>query len=384
MSKHILFISSWYPTPEKKSHGIFFKRHAEAAALINKISAIHVSSGNAYLIDAKLESNVYTVLGTYKKVNHHIPLISTVQKFWRSFRCFKECYNKLIEVQTVPDLVMLNVIFPAGIFVLWLHYFKKLPFIIQEQWSGYYPEDGNYKGFLVKKISELCAKHAKTILVVSDKLVQSMQSHGLHNKYIKIGNVVDTDLFVPLANQGTVPFKFVHVSTVNDKEKNISGLIEAARFLNDKNISFRIDIVGEGPERTNFENLAQKYKLLNKVVFFHGFKLPHDVAKMMAQSHCFILNSNYEGLPCVLLEAMSCGIPVITTNVGAIPEIIDYKQGIIIQPNKTNELVKAMEDMISCWVQYNGNKIRANVVEKYSYPAIAKDFDDIFKSVLAS
>ena len=109
-----------------------------------------------------------------------------------------------------------------------------------------------------------------------------------------------------------------------------------------------------------------------------------DVAKMMAQSHCFILNSNYEGLPCVLLEAMSCGIPVITTNVGAIPEIIDYKQGIIIQPNKTNELVKAMEDMISCWVQYNGNKIRANVVEKYSYPAIAKDFDDIFKSVLAS
>mgnify|MGYP000871606926 FL=1 len=211
-----------------------------------------------------------------------------------------------------------------------------------------------------------------------------MQSHGLHNKYIKIGNVVDTDLFVPLANQGTVPFKFVHVSTINDKEKNISGLIEAARFLNDKNISFRLDIVGEGPERTNFENLAQTYKLLNKVVFFHGFKLPHDVAKMMAQSHCFLLNSNYEGLPCVLLEAMSCGIPVITTNVGAIPEIIDYKQGIIIQPNDTNELVKAMEDMISCWVQYNGNKIRANVVEKYSYPAIAKDFDDIFKSVLAS
>ena len=40
MPNHILFISSWYPTPEKKSQGIFFKRHAEAAALLNQISEL--------------------------------------------------------------------------------------------------------------------------------------------------------------------------------------------------------------------------------------------------------------------------------------------------------------------------------------------------------
>ena len=209
-----------------------------------------------------------------------------------------------------------------------------------------------------------------------------MKAHGLHNKYIKIGNVVDTDLFVPHANQALVPFKFVHVSTVNDKEKNISGIIEAANRLQQKNISFRIDIVGDGPERKGFEDLAKQYHLLNKVIFFHGFQLPGEVAKIIAQAQCFILNSNYEGLPCVLLEAMSCGIPVISTNVGAVPEIINFKQGILINPNDNNALIRAMEDMISSYGQYNGFEIRSNIICKYSYPAMAKDFDIIFNSVL--
>lgn len=384
MPKHILFISSWYPTQEKKSHGIFFKRHAEAAALLNKISAIHVYSGNANEVNASLDNGVYTILGTYKKVRHQIPILATLQKLWRSLNCFRSCYRLLIEKQSVPHLVMLNVIFPAGIFVLWLHYLKKIPFIIQEQWSGYYPEDGNYKGFITKKITQLCAKHARAILVVSNKLESSMKAHGLENRYFKIGNVVDTDLFQPLPHQEQIPFKFIHVSTVNDKEKNISGMIEAARILYRKNVSFRLDIVGDGPERKGFETLAADYQLLNKIVFFHGFQLPKDVAQLMAHAHCFILNSNYEGLPCVLLEAMSCGIPVISTKVGAVPEIINYQQGILIEINESKSLAQAMEDMIASHAQYNATAIRLGVVNNYSYPAIAKEFDLLFTAILSA
>jgi glycosyltransferase involved in cell wall biosynthesis len=382
MPKHILFVSSWYPTPEKKSHGIFFKRHAESAALLNKISSIHICSGASNKIEVSVENDVYTIIGVYKKVNHSIPIIATIQKLWRSFRCFKKSYQSLISAQSVPNLVMLNVIFPAGIFVWWLHRFQKIPFIIQEQWSGYYPEDGNYKGLVQKQVTQWCAKHAKAIIVVSNKLEQSMQWHGLKNKYLKIGNVVDTNLFVPHQNKILIPFKFVHVSTVNDKEKNITGIIKAAEHLLQKNISFTIDIVGDGPERAAFEELAMQKKLLNNIIFFHGFQLPEMVAKIMANAHCFILNSNYEGLPCVLLEAMSCGIPVITTNVGAIPEIIDRKQGIIIEPNSSEALCNAMQDMVENYKEYDCVEIREIIIQKYAYHAIAKDFDNIFKSVL--
>jgi glycosyltransferase involved in cell wall biosynthesis len=382
MSKHILFVSSWYPTPEKKSHGIFFKRHAEAAALLNQVSAIYIHSGSANEIASTTAQNVYTIIGTYKKVNHQIPIISNLMRLWRSLYCFKKCYHTLLKSSTAPDLVLLNVIFPAAIFVLWLNYFHKIPYIIQEQWSGYYPEDGNYKGFITKKVTELCVKYAKSVLVVSNKLEQSMKNHGLKNKYLKIGNVVDTTLFVPSVRQSNETFSFVHVSTVNDKEKNISGMIEAAKILFQKNKLFRIDIVGDGPERLTFESLASRYELLNKVIFFHGFQLPDDVAKIVSRSHCFILNSHYEGLPCVLLEAMSCGIPVITTNVGAVPEIINEKQGIIIKPNNHTMLANAMEQMIRTYDSYNSENIRKSVLNSFSYPAIAKDFDQIFDCVI--
>lgn len=131
MSKHILFVSSWYPSKGKKSHGIFFKRHAEAAALLHQISSIHVCSGLAYQIEVHEEQRVYSIIGTYKKVQHQIPILSNIQKLLRSLHCFKQCYRTLIKQQGVPNLVLLNVIFPAGIFVLWLHYAKKYPLLFR-------------------------------------------------------------------------------------------------------------------------------------------------------------------------------------------------------------------------------------------------------------
>jgi len=189
-------------------------------------------------------------------------------------------------------------------------------------------------------------------------------------------------LFIPIAKKVSAPFKFVHVSTVNDKEKNITGIIQAANRLVKNQILFQIDIVGDGPERAHFELLANEFDLLNKYVFFHGFQLPAAVAKTMGEAQCFILNSNYEGLPCVLLEAMSCGIPVISTKVGAVPEIIDAQQGALIAVNDSNALAHAMQNMIVNYKQYNQQEIRNSIIQKFSYPAIAKDFDEIFKAVL--
>jgi glycosyltransferase involved in cell wall biosynthesis len=382
MPKHILFISSWYPTSDKKSHGIFFKRHAEAAALCNEISSIHVCSGIKNEIKESTEQHVFTIIGTYKKVNSNIPLLSAVLKMWRSLVCFKKCFYLLLDKKSAPNLILLNVIFPAGIFALWLYYFKQIPFVIQEQWSGYYPEDGNYKGFIIKTLTEQCVKKAKGIIVVSNKLENSMKAHGLQNKYFRIGNVVDTEMFVPIEHKQSDTFKFVHVSTVNDKEKNISGIIKAVELLSRKQLNFSIDIVGDGPERDYFERMAQSHCLLGSYIFFHGFQLPNAVAKSMGLANCFILNSNYEGLPCVLLEAMSCGIPVISTKVGAVPEIIDQHQGMLVPINDYQTLANAMESMIQNNKEYNQSEIRKRVIEKYSYPAIAKDFDLIFKTVL--
>ncbi|MCC6252498.1 MAG: glycosyltransferase [Bacteroidia bacterium] len=383
MGKHILFVNSWYPTPEKKSHGIFFKRHAESAALSNDISSIHISSGKEQGIDIFTEEKVFTILAYYKKVNTNFPFLSSLLKLWRSLLCFTKAYHVLIQKKSKPDLVLLNVIFPAGIYVLWLYYLKNIPFIIQEQWSGYYPEDGNYKGFIMKYITKLCVKKAGAVVVVSNKLEQSMKAHGLHQSYCRIGNVVNTNLFV-IKNKlkKNDVFRFIHVSTVNDKEKNISGIIQAASVVYSKGNAFVIEIIGDGPERKDFEALAEQYGLLNKVIFFHGYCEPQKVADMMSQSDGFILNSNYEGLPCVLIEAMSCGLPVISTKVGAVPEIIEEEHGLLIERGNTNQLSNAMIDLMHNYKRYDRDKIRNYVVEKFSYSAVSHNFEVIFNQAL--
>ncbi len=382
MNKHILFISSWYPTPHKISHGIFFKRQAEAVALRSTVSAIHICSGNTDSIKTFEEHKVLTILGTYKKVKHTIPFISSAQKLWKSWLCFKNAYKQLLKHQPKPDLVLLNVIFPAGIFALWLSYCKQLPLLIQEQWSGYYPEDGNYRGFFTKLITQVCVSRARGILVVSDKLEANMKAHGLNNQYYKIGNVVNTSLFVPGYINNTDVFHFIHVSTVNDKEKNISGIIEAVRILSERGVALQMHIIGDGPERPYFEQLAQKYRLLNQSITFYGHKTPEQVAHFMSKAQCFVLNSHYEGLPCVILEAMSCGIPVIATKVGAVREIIQAHNGILIDSDNLNQLTEAMEQMIKNYAHYNKLNIRKTIENNFSYPAIAANFDDIFTEVL--
>jgi glycosyltransferase involved in cell wall biosynthesis len=307
-----------------------------------------------------------------------------VQKFWRSLQCFKACYKTLLAQREQPALVLLNVIFPAGIFVLWLYYIKKIPFIIQEQWSGYYPEDGNYKGFFTKKITAQCVTLAKMVLVVSDKLEKSMQHHGLHNQYKRVVNVVDTNLFMPQKKAIPPPFRFIHVSTVNDKEKNITGIIKAAQLLHHQKVDFIVDIIGDGPERAHFEEQAQQYQLKDKKIFFHGFRIPAQVSALMAHSHAFILNSNYEGLPCVLLEAMSCGIPVISTGVGAVPDIVNDKQGIIIPVNNEQALANAMQQIMHQYHTYDAKAIRQYIIDYFSYPAVSKVFDGLFTQALNS
>lgn len=383
MDKHILYINSWYPISTNPSHGIFFKRHAEAAALKNKISAIYVHSHPLNKgITITNDNNVFTIISTYKKVQNAVPIVSNFIKIYRSLQAFKAAYSELVKEQRKPDLAQLNIIFPAGIFVLWLFYTQKIPYIIQEQWSGYYPEDGNYRGFFTKLITQKCAEHAKAILVVSQKLKASMLGHGLKNNYLIIGNAVDENLFKPIEKKISSPFKFIHVSSVNDKEKNISGIIQACHLVATKTTNFKLHIVGNSNEINHFSSLASELGLLNNQIFFDGFQMPNQVATMMAEADCFILFSNYEGLPCVLLEAMSCGIPIISTKVGAVPEIITDKLGYLIDINNQVQLSEKMLDMINEKSNFDSNYISQYTQARYSYKALSIEFDDIYTQVL--
>src|SRR5207245_987880 len=83
-----------------------------------------------------------------------------------------------------------------------------------------------------------------------------------------------------------------------------------------------LDVVGDGPGCETYAGLAHELGLDGRVVF-HGLQPKEEVARLMRNAGLFVLTSRYDNNPCVLIEAMASGLPVVATAVGGIPEMID-------------------------------------------------------------
>jgi glycosyltransferase involved in cell wall biosynthesis len=102
------------------------------------------------------------------------------------------------------------------------------------------------------------------------------------------------------------------------------------------------------------------------------------VAGIMKSCDFFVLTSNFENLPCVLIESISCGVPVISTDVGGVTEIIDSTNGIVVPPDNLDALVNAMVQMAVDFNSYDKNEMHRKASEKYSYQAIGTQLAGIY------
>ena len=106
-------------------------------------------------------------------------------------------------------------------------------------------------------------------------------------------------------------------------------------------------VVGDGPELSFLKDVAREYGVKEKVEFT-GPLAPRDVVSEMTASNIFVLNSMEENFPHVILEAMAAGLPVVATRVGGVPEVVvDGKNGLLIQPDRPNELKIRIDELMN-------------------------------------
>ncbi|MFH1423468.1 MAG: glycosyltransferase [Candidatus Nealsonbacteria bacterium] len=119
------------------------------------------------------------------------------------------------------------------------------------------------------------------------------------------------------------------------KTKGLEHLIEAASRLNLKGERFSLIIIGDGRERPKLEMLIKKYGLENKVIL--AGRIP-DAYRYLKAFDVFVLPSLKEGFPWIILEAIAAQIPIVATNVGALPEILDEE--FLVAPGNAEALAK--------------------------------------------
>lgn len=389
--RKILFIPKWYPDRKQDQNGNFIQQHAYAASKYSDIIVLFAnyddfSGPNLIQFDFKKDSGIPTFYLYYKKHITGIAFIDKPLKLILYFACLMRGYRIAERLFGRPDLLHVHVLLRTGLFAWFKCLTDSLPYIITEHWTLYLPQNSHKISWLRKKLSAWAIKNAAAMNTVSENLKEAMLQLGFRNKhFVVIPNVVDTATFLlPEATVSNPKVRFLHVAVFNEAAKNLSGLLRTIHELSKTRSDFELRIVGFGPAEIQLKNQASELGLLNKYVFFEGKLETPEVAQIMQQSNVFVLFSNFENLPCVLIEALASGLPVISTNVGGIPEMIKPEHGILIEPKDEKALLKALQFMLDNHRSFNKTKLRQYAEEKFSYEAVGRQFAALYETVLNS
>jgi glycosyltransferase involved in cell wall biosynthesis len=383
----ILWLTSWYPNPNEPVNGDFIQRHAEAVAELISIDVIHVLQSG---INVPIEKEI-SIVNRKKNLIEYIysfefkPSGNKILDILRYNVLYRRYYKKIIEKYFTengkPDLVHVHVPVKAGLAALYILKKFNKPYIMSEQSSHYEPlspdyffKRSRYYRYSVKRVFE----NAIAVTNVSSTIGRKLQSFFRIKNYYTIHNLVNTELFNYKSKQKNEKLRFIHVSAMGE-QKNPKGIVEALALL--KQLNNNWECIFCGPYNNELESLVRDKKLETHIHFTGEIKYER-VAVEMQSADVFILFSNHENFPCVIIEALCCGLPVITSNAGGISEAINESNGLIVGVGNTKKLAEGLLTMMINIDKYDLKNISENAIRLYNKKNIADQFIELYKTII--
>ncbi len=159
----------------------------------------------------------------------------------------------------------------------------------------------------------------------------------LASKTLAIKNYINVDAIKQKASQKPIlelDTTYTNIVTIGrlEQEKNLFSILEIAELLSNENRTFKWYIIGDGSLYHSLAESIKEKRITDRVILLGNVENPLPVLK---QADLFVLPSLYEGTPVTIIETLLCGVPVIATNVGGIPEQLENgKWGQLVQPAK--------------------------------------------------
>lgn len=375
----ILIVARGYPTNEYRLNGIFEFDQAKAlskAGIEVFYIALDVRSIRRWRkwgIENKLIDGI-------KVYSINIPLGNIPNKIRDvlSILALKKIYKIFTQENGKPDLIHSHFI-SIGYIVAKALYNINIPLILTEHSSEM--NSRKIKEYY-KEIGEFAYLRMNKIIAVSEYLANNIR-RNFNVEVVTIPNVVDLLNFKYNKQERLnihKEFSFVSMGKLHS-DKGMDLLVDSfcQTFHNRKDVY--LYIYGEGKERKNLEKLIKKFKLENQI-FLPGIVARENIANQMSHSDCFVLASKSETFGVSFIEAMAMGLPVISTKCGGPEDFINESNGILIEVDNRQDLIKAFKRMILNIGEYDGEQISNSTIAKFSGENIALKLMDLYRKIL--
>lgn len=364
----ILVIPSWYPP----NGGRFFKLQSESLAKLGHSIDVLILEERSLTQkrNFKIESNKSLLINEIKHKYYRIPKMNTLN-IALFIRKYKKILLKYLEINK-PDVIHIHSSVWAGVVLAELANKYTIPYVITEHRSLFLKEKLPFNDILIKKIKNTL-NLSTNILVVSNEMKEKLKKYT--NNSIKVlPNMVDTAFFKPsIKSKNNTRIEFVGVGNLTSV-KGFDILLEAFAKIKVNNKNVYLKIIGSGIELNNLKSLSTKLKL-NNYIEFSGYKTKEELLEIYQKADIFVSPSRIEPFGVVIIEALSCGLPIVVTNSGGPSSIVNKNNGYLAENENANSLQSKMQLMIDNLANFDAHVIRANVIANYSEEVISKKLE---------
>ncbi len=378
----LIWLASWYPSSTDQYNGDFIQRHAEAVSALVPVMVIHTIHDPKSFTPVRYEltrRGMLTEIVVYFRHSGQLGSITSRIAYNHLFyHHTQSLLSHLFRTYGKPDCLHVHVPMKMGRVALWAMKKWDVPYFVSEQSSAYLPGvEDRYanRSFFYRYSVKAILRKARAVSNVSRSLADILQQISGRDDIAVIRNVADSGLFTCRTSELPV-FTFLHVSTLKE-QKNVKGMLNAFGALQNLGYKFALHVVGGDAETLNAIRIH--YANASWLTLF-GTVEHRLVAFHMQQAHCLVMFSRDENFPCVIVEGLSCGLPVITSNAGGCAEAIVPENGVVVPSGDEKALLVALEHMITHYNRYDRQYISTEAASRYSFEKVGNDFIQFYRN----
>ena len=229
-----------------------------------------------------------------------------------------------------------------------------------------------------------CIRKVDAIISVCKKSTEEILENGFSKDIlIEVPNGVDTHKFFKDAQRERKNYSNIIYVGRLDNYKGVNYLLSGFKDVLSKVDNVKLTIVGNGPDESLLVDMAKNLRIIDNVVF-KGRQ--EDILSELCSADIFVLPSLSEGMSNVLLEAMSCGLPVVATSVGGNSDLIkDRYNGILIEPRDSMKLSAAFLELLENeeLAKKLGKEARKAVEENYSMDHVVDKYVELYSRIVS-